>query len=62
MNFNIEYEQELKMDVGWRKLLGVGLLGVLACGNMPDEAIVKSEALALRALAERNDLRPGYDL
>jgi hypothetical protein len=42
--------------------LGVGLPGVLAYGNTPDEVIVKSEALALGALAERNDLRPEYDL
>jgi hypothetical protein len=52
----------MKMDAGWRKLLGVGLPGVLAYGNTPDEVIVKSEALALRALTERNDLRPEYDL
>ncbi len=59
MNFNIEYEQE--EDGRWLAEV-VGLPGVLAYGNTPDGVMVKVEALALRVLAEKDDLRPEYDL
>lgn len=59
MNFNIEYEQE--EDGRWLAKV-VGLPGVLAYGNTPDGVMVKVEALALRVLAEKDDLRPEYDL
>lgn len=50
MNFNIEYEQE--EDGRWLAEV-IGLPGVLAYGNTPDEAMIKAEALALRVLAEK---------
>ena len=50
MNFNIEYEQE--EDGRWLAEV-IGLPGVLAYGNTPDEAMLKAEALALRVLAEK---------
>jgi len=46
VNFNIEYEQE--EDGRWLAEV-IGLPGVLAYGNTPDEAMIKAEALALRA-------------
>ena len=59
MNFNIEYEQE--EDGRWLAEV-TGLPGLLAYGNTPDEAMIKAEALALRVLAEEDDLKPEYDL
>ena len=59
MNFNIEYEQE--EDERWLAEL-FELPGVLAYGNTPDEVLIKLEALILRVLAERDDLKPEYDL
>ena len=59
MNFNIEYERE--EDGRWLAEV-IGLPGVLAYGNTPDEAMTKAEALALKVLAEGDDLRPEYDL
>ena len=50
MNFNIEYEQE--EDGRWLAEV-IGLPGVLAYGNNPDEAMIKAETLALRVLAEK---------
>jgi predicted RNase H-like HicB family nuclease len=50
MNLNIEYEQE--EDGRWLAEV-IGLPGVLAYGNTPDEAMIKAEALALRVLAEK---------
>ena len=50
MNFNIEYEQE--EDGRWLAEV-IGLPGVLAYGNSPDEAMIKAETLALRVLAEK---------
>lgn len=59
MNFNIEYEQE--EDGRWLAEV-IGLPGVLAYGNTPDEAMIKAEALSFRVLAEEDDLKPEYDL
>ncbi|HHW75507.1 MAG TPA: type II toxin-antitoxin system HicB family antitoxin [Xanthomonadaceae bacterium] len=50
MNLNIDYEQE--EDGRWLAEV-IGLPGVLAYGNTPDEAMVKAEALALRVLTEK---------
>jgi len=50
MKFNIEYEKE--RDGRWLAEV-IGLPGVLAYGNTPDEAMIKAEALALRVLAEK---------
>ena len=59
MNFSIEYEQE--EDGRWLAEV-IGLPGVLAYGNIPDEVIFKVKALALRVLVEEDDLSPEYDL
>lgn len=59
MNFSIECEQE--EDGRWLAEV-IGLPGVLAYGNTLDEAMIKVEALALKVLAEVDDLRPEYDL
>jgi predicted RNase H-like HicB family nuclease len=50
MNFKLELEQE--EDGRWLAEV-VGLPGVLAYGANADEAMVKAESLALRAIAER---------
>lgn len=50
MNFTIESEQE--EDGRWLAEVA-GIPGALAYGATQSEAIVKAEALALRALAER---------
>ncbi len=50
MQFSIEYEQEV--DGRW--LAEVPQLpGVMCYGATPDEAMIKTEALALRTMAER---------
>lgn len=50
MNFKIEYDQEA--DGRWLAELSQ-IPGVMAYGNSKEEARAKTEALALRALAER---------
>ncbi len=50
MNLTIEHEQET--DGRWLAEV-VGLPGVLAYGATANEAMLKAEALALRAIAER---------
>ena len=50
MNFNIECERE--EDGRWIAEIPE-LPGALAYGATPDEAMVRAEALALRALAEQ---------
>jgi len=50
MNFKIEYDQEA--DGRWLAELPQ-IPGVMAYGNSKEEAMAKTEALALRALAER---------
>ncbi len=58
MNFSIECEQET--DGRWIAEVPQ-LPGVLCYGKTADEAMAKTEALALRALAERleqNESRP----
>lgn len=58
MNFSIECEQEI--DGRWIAEVPQ-LPGVLCYGKTADDAMVKVEALALRAMAERlerNESRP----
>ncbi|MFO1420263.1 MAG: type II toxin-antitoxin system HicB family antitoxin [Candidatus Competibacteraceae bacterium] len=50
MNLNIEYEQE---EDGRLLAEVIGLPGVLAYGNTPDEAMVKADVLVLRLSAEK---------
>ena len=50
MNFTLEFEQEA--DGRWLAEIP-GLPGVLAYGATSDEALSKTEALALRVLADR---------
>ena len=52
MNFSIECEEEV--DGRWIAEIPQ-LPGVLCYGSTRDEAMVKAEALALRAMAERLD-------
>jgi predicted RNase H-like HicB family nuclease len=59
LNLNIEYEQE--EDRHWLAEV-IRLPGVLFYGDTPDQAMVKVEALALVALAEKDDIKPEYDL
>jgi len=56
MAFTVKYEQE--DDGRWRAEL-LEMPGVLAYGQTSDEAIAKTQALALRVLADRKteDLR-----
>ena len=53
MNFHIEIEQE--EDGRWIAEVA-GIPGVLVYGKTRNEAMLKAQALALRALAERIDL------
>lgn len=58
MNYTLECEQE---DDGRWIAEVVGLPGVMTYGGTRDEAILKAETLALRAIAERlehNEARP----
>jgi predicted RNase H-like HicB family nuclease len=50
MTFTVEYEQE--SDGRWLAEV-LELSGVLAYGQTSDQAIAKSQALALRVLADR---------
>jgi len=50
MNFSIEYERE--DDGRWIAEIPE-LPGALAYGNTPEEAMARSEVLALRAIAEQ---------
>ncbi len=50
MQFSIEYEQEV--DGRWLAEVPE-LPGVMCYGSTPDEAMIKAETLALRAMAER---------
>ena len=52
MNFSIECERE--EDGRWIAEIPE-LPGALAYGNTPEEAMARSEILALRALAEQHD-------
>lgn len=52
MNFHIDYEQE--KDGRWLTEV-TELPGAMAYGATPDEAMAKTEALALRVLAEQLD-------
>ena len=52
MNLKLEFEQE--EDGRWLAEV-IGLPGVLAYGITADDAMLKAEALALRAIAERLD-------
>lgn len=52
MHLTIELERE--EDGRWIAEVS-GLPGVLACGQLRDEALARAEALALRYLADRLD-------
>lgn len=52
MDLKLEFEQE---DDGRWLAEVIGLPGVLAYGSTADEAMLKAESLALRAIADRLD-------